>query len=51
MRVCVGLSASLSASASVSVSVYLCRFLRVYTSKYLIGNRSLLGLYNCIKEI
>lgn len=49
MRVCVALSAS--ASASVSVCVYLCRFLRVYTSKYLIGNRSLLGLYNCIKEI
>lgn len=45
MRVCVVLS------ASETVSVYPCSFLRVYTSKFLFGNRFLLDLYNCKKEI
>lgn len=45
MRVCIDLSASVSVSVSVS------HVLRVYTSKYLFGNRSLLDLYNCKKEI
>lgn len=43
MRVCVNLSASVYVSVS--------HVLRVYTSKYLFGNRSLLDLYNCKKEI